>query len=157
MKRSSQSKSPIIADAHKNPEYAAMSAIKLSKIIDVSQTVISKWRRQQRMKSFAEENPVAAKKHGITRDGRKLPPKVTVASVRRKWESKYAALNSQYEYIAGQLIEMAKNADKHRNAQKNLEVDLKDAKETIEFLNGLLREKTMEKKSWISRLFNLKD
>lgn len=150
-------KQRIIAKAHKNPEYASLSARKLAPIIGVSQPVISLWRKKQFYKGIAKENPAAAKKHGITRDGRKLPPKVTVESVRRKWESKYAALNSQYEYIAGQLIEMAKNADKHRNAQKNLEVDLKDAKETIEFLNGLLREKTMEKKSWISRLFNLKD
>ena len=149
-------KQQIVAKAHKNPEYASMSARKLAPIIGVSQPVISLWRKKEFYKKIARDNPDAAKKHGITRDGRKLPPKVTVESVRRKWESKYAALNSQYEYIAGQLIEMAKNADKHRNAQIAIQKELNDAKETIEFLNGLLREKTMEKKSWIKNLFNLK-
>ena len=144
-----QTKQQIIEDAHKNAEYASMSARKLAHIIGVSQPVISSWRRKNWNKPIVEVEYNSRK--------RKLPAKVTVASVRRKWEEKYAALNRQYEYIAGQLIEMAKNADKHRNAQKNLEVDLKDAKETIEFLNGLLREKTMEKKSWIKNLFSLKD
>ena len=142
------SKQQIIAKAHKNPEYASMSARKLSPIIGVSQPVISLWRKKEFYKKIAKDNPDAAKKHGITRDGRKLPPKVTVESVRRKWEEKYAALNRQYEYIAGQLIEMAKNADRHRNSEKEL-------------INEVIELKTkigqLEKKSWISRLFNLKD
>lgn len=141
-------KQQIVAQAHKNPEYASLSARKLAPIIGVSQPVISSWRKKEFYKRIAKDNPDAAKKHGITRDGRKLPPKVTVASVRRKWEEKYAALNRQYEYIAGQLIEMAKNADRHRNNEKELNNEVIDLKTKI----GQL-----EKKSWISRLFNLKD
>ena len=141
------SKQQIIAKAHKNPEYASMSARKLSPIIGVSQPVISLWRKKEFYKKIARDNPEAAKKHGITRDGRRLPPKVTVESVRRKWEEKYAALNRQYEYIAGQLIEMAKNADRHRNNEKELINEVIDLKTKI----GQL-----EKKSWISRLFNSK-
>ena len=141
------SKQLIIAKAHKNPEYASMSARKLAPIIGVSQPVISRWRKKEFYKKIARDNPDAAKKHGITRDGRKLPPKVTVESVRRKWEEKYAALNRQYEYIADRLVEMAKNADKHRNNEKKLNNEIIDLKTKI----GQL-----EKKSWISRLFNSK-
>ena len=141
------SKQLIIAKAHKNPEYASMSARKLAPIIGVSQPVISRWRKKEFYKKIARDNPDAAKKHGITRDGRKLPPKVTVESVRRKWEEKYAALNRQYEYIADRLVEMAKNADKHRNNEKKLNNEVIDLKTKI----GQL-----EKKSWISRLFNSK-
>ena len=141
------SKQLIIAKAHKNPEYASMSARKLAPIIGVSQPVISRWRKKEFYKKIARDNPDAAKKHGITRDGRKLPPKVTVESVRRKWEEKYAALNRQYEYIADRLVEMAKNADKHRNNEKKLNNEVIDLKTKI----GQL-----ENRSWISRLFNSK-
>lgn len=52
---------------------------------------------------------------------KKLKPKVTVASVKRQWETKYAALNKQYDLLAVKHIEMAKHADEHRNAQQALE------------------------------------
>lgn len=155
MNKSSQSKQQIVAEAHKNPEYAAMSARKLCPIIGVSQPVISKWRRTQRLKEFAANNPAAAKKFGVSKTGRILKAKVTVASVRRKWEEKYAALNRQYEWLGEQHIEMAKKADYHCNNEKSLEGRLYKARKEIEALKNQVIE--LENRSWISRLFNLKD
>ena len=134
-------KQEIIADAHRNPEYAAMSARKLARIIDVSQPVISKWRRE----NFGK--PVCEVEFDISKPKRKLPAKVTVASVRRRWEEKYAALNRQYEWLAKQHIGLAKKADAHRNNEKALRLEI-----------SLLNEKidNAEKKSWIQRLFNSK-
>ena len=145
------SKQNIVAEAHKNPEYAAMSARSLCPIIGVSQPVISKWRRKQKLKEFAARNSVAAKKLGVTKDGRILKPKVTVATVRLKWEEKYAHLNRQYEALADRLIEMAKKADQHRNNEKSLEGRLAQARKEIKDLQA-----KPEKKSWIQRLFSSK-
>ena len=139
-----RSKQHIVAQAHENPEYAAMPAKHLAPIINVDQTTISKWRRH--MKEI-----VSAPKRGRT-----LQPKVTVESVRRKWEEKYAALNKQYEYLAERLIDMAKNADTHRNAEKRLNKALDVANETIVQLKEEIRNLT-EKKSWIQRLFSSKE
>lgn len=58
---------------------------------------------------------------------KKLKPKVTVASVKRQWETKYAALSARYDELAEKHIEMAKNADRHRIAQENAEEKLQDA------------------------------
>lgn len=142
-------KDNMIAEAHRNPEYAAMSAKKLATIIDAEQTTISKWRR--RMKDI-----VTAPKRS-----RVLQPKVTVEGVRRKWEERYAALNRQYEALADRLVEMAKNADNHRNEQMRLEKELAAFKESHKVLDELLSEKNfyiakMESRSWIQRLFNSK-
>lgn len=142
-------KDNMIAEAHRNPEYAAMSAKKLATIIDAEQTTISKWRR--RMKDI-----VTAPKRS-----RVLQPKVTVEGVKRKWEERYAALNRQYEALADRLVEMAKNADNHRNEQMRLEKELAAFKESHKVLDELLSEKNfyiakMESRSWIQRLFNSK-
>lgn len=146
MKKSSQSKQGIIAEAHKNQEYAAMSARKLSSIINVSQPVISAWRRKVKKAVVLCAN--------LQPKARKLKPKVTVASVRRKWEEKYAALNRQYEWLGEQHIEMAKKADYHCNNEKSLEGRLYKARKEIEALKNQVIE--LENRSWISRLFNLK-
>lgn len=141
------SKASIIAKAHKNPEYAAMSAKKLAPVIGVSQTTISLWRKRKAVEK-------------IVKEGRVLQPKVTVASVKRKWEEKYMALSKQYDYLADRLIEMAKNADKHYNREKELEIEVAHkafqfdaALSSVEHYRSLLAK---EKKSWIKRLFNLK-
>jgi len=155
-----KSKQHIVEAAHQNPEYAAMSARKLATIINVSQPVISSWRRRNRLSVVAQANPVAAEKHGITKKGRILQKKVTVSSVRRKWEEKYMALSRQYDYLADRLIEMAKNADNHRNMENGLICDLStlqqkfdDALASIEHYRQLLEQERM---SWYKKLFSSK-
>ena len=149
-------KDNLIAEAHRNPEYAAMPAKKLATIIDADQTTISKWRR--RMKDI-----VAAPKRS-----RIMQPKVTVDSVRRKWEEKYAHLNRQYEALADRLVEMARNADMHRNKQHELESELEEANDSVEMMCSVIRDKNvlidklkeeitkLESRSWIQRLFSSK-
>ena len=142
-------KDQLIAEAHRNPEYAAMPAKKLATIIDADQTTISKWRR--RMKDIV----AAPKRSRVTQ------PKVTVESVRRKWEEKYAHLNRQYEAMADRLVEMAKNADKHRNNEKSMEGRLNQMRAQLEVTSDLLEEKIqliekLESRSWIQRLFSSK-
>lgn len=44
---------------------------------------------------------------------RVLQPKVTVASVKREWEEKYAALNRRYEELCKAHLDLAKIADTH--------------------------------------------
>lgn len=140
-------KDDLIAEAHKNPEYAAMPAKKLAELIDADQTTICKWRRK--MKAVTES---------FGGRGRVLKPKVTVDSVRRKWEEKYAALNKQYDYLADRLVEMAKNADKHRNRESNLETELEFLKsqyqaalDSAEHYRKLWAE---ENTPWYKRLFS---
>lgn len=136
-----KSKQHIVAKAHENPKYAAMSGRELSKAIGVCQPAISKWRKANFNK------PVVKVTIEKTRPTRRLPAKVTVASVKRKWEEKYAALNKQYEWLADRHVEMARAADAHRNNEKNLLNEIIDLKTKI----GKL-----ENKSWLFRLFNLK-
>lgn len=140
-------KDSLIAEAHKNPEYAKMTARQLASVIDASQPVISKWRRKMRAMTdtYSTRNRV-------------LQQKVTVDSVRRKWEEKYMALSRQYDYLSDRLVEMAKNADKHRNEQIRLGSELnaahhqyKEAIASIEHYRHLLAQ---EKRSWISRFFS---
>jgi chromosome segregation ATPase len=141
-----KSKQHIVAKAHENPEYAAMSVADLSKALGVSQATTYRWRRRVKRAAAlcAELQPKTRK------------VKVTVESVRRKWEEKYAALNKQYEYLADRLIEMAQNADKHRNAEKSLNNALDVANKEIVRLKEDIRNLT-EKKSWIQRLFSSKE
>lgn len=154
-----KSKDKIIADAHKDPKHAAMTGSALAKVLGVSQSTISIWRRKNWNKPVVDvevELSKISKKYC-----RKLPAKVTVASVKRKWEEKYAHLNRQYEALADRLVEIAKKADQHRNAEKRLEADveimttvLNGNREIISKLHKQIEE--LESKSWISRLFNLK-
>lgn len=50
-----------------------------------------------------------------------LKPKVTVASVKRKWEEKYNELNAKYEDLCQAHIDMARAADEHSNAEAALQ------------------------------------
>lgn len=59
-------KDSLIAEAHRNPEYASMSAKKLATVIDADQTTISAWRR--RMKKT-----VSMYKTNITKNDMKDP------------------------------------------------------------------------------------
>ena len=49
---------------------------------------------------------------------RVLQPKVTTASVRRKWQDKYAELNERYESLCRNHRLLARAADDHRVAQE---------------------------------------
>ena len=49
---------------------------------------------------------------------KKLKPKVTVASVRRQWQLKYAILNEKYEILCKNHRLLAAAADDHRVAQE---------------------------------------
>lgn len=142
-------KDNLIADAHRNPEYASMPAKRLATIIDADQTTISKWRRRMRDAL------------GVSKPRKTWSEQVTVDSVRRKWEEKYAHLNRQYEALADRLVEMAKNADKHRNNEKSMEGRLNHLRAQLEVTSDLLEEKIqliekMESRSWIQRLFSSK-
>jgi chromosome segregation ATPase len=148
----SNSKQHIVAKAHENPEYAAMNVADLSKVLSVSQATIYRWRRRVKRAAAlcAELQPKTRK------------VKVTVESVRRKWEEKYAALNKQYEHLADRLIEMAQNADRHRNAEKSLKNQLNKAQTELGVTKSLLEEriqriKKLESQSWIQRLFSSKE
>lgn len=138
-------KDNLIAEAHNNPEYAKMSAKKLANFIDADQTTISKWRRK--IKNIA---------YGI--NIKALHSELTIESVRKNWEKKYAALNRQYDALADRLVEMAKNADKHRNKENDMRAELflsqqklADAMDCIELYRSQLAQ---EKKSWYKRLFS---
>lgn len=62
----------------------------------------------------------------VSKPARKLQPKVTVATVKRNWEKKYAALSARYDELADKHIQMARIADQHRNAQENAESELQE-------------------------------
>jgi len=66
----------------------------------------------------------------VNKPARKLQPKVTVATVKRNWEKKYAALSARYDELAEKHIQMARIADQHRNAQEDAEGKLQDALDT---------------------------
>jgi len=142
-------KDDLIAEAHKNPEYATMSAKQLATIIDADQSTISVWRRKVR------DMAAGWRCHGNT-----LKAGVTVESVRKNWEEKYASLDKQYDYIADRLIDMAKKADKHRNNEKDLEEALSALQQrfdgalaSIEHYRQLLAQ---ERAPWYKKLFSSK-
>jgi hypothetical protein len=49
-----------------------------------------------------------------------LKPKVTVNSVKRKWEEKYAELDKKYEELCHAHVDLARQADAHRNSEEDL-------------------------------------
>ena len=143
-------KDDLIAAAHKNPEYAAMSSKKLATLIDADQSTISVWRKKMR------DMALGWRFHGANA----IKLDADVLTVRKNWEEKYAALSRQYDYLAERLVVMAKNADKHRNREKELEVEVSAMQErfdgalaSVEHYRALLAK---EKKSWFSRLFSSK-
>ena len=85
-----------------------------------------------------------------------LKPKVTVASVKRKWEERYADLNRKYENLCQAHMDLARNADEHRNKVEELNIDLTHAVKlgedlaitsirqqgVIKYLEGKLDDKT---------------
>jgi chromosome segregation ATPase len=141
-----RSKQQIVAKAHESAEIWEMSVAELSSFLDISKATIYRWRRRAKRAAAlcAEVQP------------KTRMVEVTVESVRRKWEEKYATLNKQYEYMAESLIEMAQKADSHRNAESRLNDALDVANEIIAQLKKDIRNLT-EKKSWIQRLFSSKE
>ena len=55
---------------------------------------------------------------------KKLKPKVTIASVRRQWQTKYNELNERYERLCNAHMELARAADKHCDESNQLEAIL---------------------------------
>lgn len=53
-----------------------------------------------------------------------LKPKVTVASVKRQWEKKYADLNAKYENLCKNHRLLARAADDHRIAQEHFRKEM---------------------------------
>ena len=52
---------------------------------------------------------------------KKLKPKVTIASVRRQWQTKYNELNERYERLCKAHMELARAADQHCDESNRLE------------------------------------
>lgn len=72
---------------------------------------------------------------------RALKPKVTVASVKRKWEEKYAELSIKYDALAKAHLDLACLADKHFDEASKLQKDLDEAhKITLDALAHNLRQ-----------------
>lgn len=62
---------------------------------------------------------------GVTKK-RVLQPKVTVDTVRRKWQDKYAQLNKKYESLCQAHRLLAIAADDHRKAQEYFRKEVED-------------------------------
>ena len=60
---------------------------------------------------------------------KKLKPKVTVASVKRQWETKYAELNNRYEVLCKNHRLLAIAADDHRVAQEHFRSEMNELQE----------------------------
>ena len=60
---------------------------------------------------------------------RVLKPKVTVESVRRKWEEKYAQLNKKHEALCAAHMDLARAADLHRTAQEHFREEMEKAQD----------------------------
>lgn len=86
---------------------------------------------------------------------RVLKPKVTVASVKRKWEEKYAELSIKYDALAEAHLDLARRADRHfedaTTLQKLLDsqnelsfgrlVAINELKGVVKYLESKLKEK----------------
>lgn len=72
---------------------------------------------------------------------RVLQPKVTVASVKRQWEEKYAELSERYDSLCQAHVDLASRADWHRNNEESVRQELEEAQRiTIESLANSLRQ-----------------
>lgn len=56
-----------------------------------------------------------------------LKSKVTVASVKRKWEQKYNELNARYEDLCKAHLALAQKADMHKNNEEDLREEVKES------------------------------
>lgn len=124
-------KDNLIAEAHRNPEYAKMSAVKLAKIIDADQSTISVWRR--RMKE--------------------------TTSLFKVHKTKQSEEKNKFDALSDRLRESY--IKELREEISRLDKDLSQYKYSHKILDDLLTEKNayiekLESRSWIQRLFNSK-